>query len=109
VLYLSLVNFDYSYNMKVVVAVGICDSFLWLLWFIRNRKAKAFAWKVVVAVWTTYLVLPLELLDFPPFFGLMDAHALWHLLTVPLNYLFCVFIRDSIAYDEQQVGKSKTA
>lgn len=30
----------------------------------------------------------LELLDFPPLFWVLDAHALWHISTVPLNILF---------------------
>lgn len=30
----------------------------------------------------------LELLDFPPLFWVLDAHALWHISTVPLNVLF---------------------
>jgi hypothetical protein len=28
--------------------------------------------------------MALELLDFPPFLWILDAHALWHLTTVPL-------------------------
>lgn len=30
----------------------------------------------------------LELLDFPPLFWVLDAHAVWHLSTVPVHFLF---------------------
>lgn len=30
----------------------------------------------------------LELLDFPPLFWVLDAHAIWHLSTIPVNVLF---------------------
>jgi hypothetical protein len=33
-----------------------------------------------------------EVLDFPPFFGLVDAHSLWHALTVPLTPVWYRFI-----------------
>ena len=33
------------------------------------------------------MAVPLELLDFPPFWDLLDAHALWHLCTVPVQFI----------------------
>lgn len=30
----------------------------------------------------------LELLDFPPLFWVLDAHALWHVSTIPVHTLF---------------------
>ena len=40
-----------------------------------------------------YAALLLEVLDFPPIWGVVDAHASWHAATVPLTYLFYAFIR----------------
>lgn len=34
----------------------------------------------------------LEVLDFPPILGVLDAHSLWHAATAPLAYLFYSFI-----------------
>ncbi|KOS16471.1 hypothetical protein Malapachy_3583 [Malassezia pachydermatis] len=36
----------------------------------------------------------LELFDFPPLFRLLDAHALWHLVTVPLTMLWYHWLAD---------------
>lgn len=30
----------------------------------------------------------LELLDFPPLFWVLDAHAIWHISTIPVHTLF---------------------
>lgn len=30
----------------------------------------------------------LELLDFPPLFWVLDAHAIWHISTIPVHILF---------------------
>lgn len=92
--YLHWVEFDYSYNMKVAVTIGISASLLWLLWVIRNRRTcRSFGWKMLVASWGPYLALPLELRDFPPVFGLLDAHATWHLVTIPMSFSFYGFLR----------------
>ena len=38
----------------------------------------------------------LEVLDFPPLLGVLDAHALWHAATAPLAYLFYGFIQGDV-------------
>ena len=45
-------------------------------------------WKCVVAVVFGGCTVLLELLDFPPLLLAVDAHALWHLSTVPLPLLW---------------------
>jgi len=42
--------------------------------------------------------LLLEVLDFPPAGGLLDAHALWHAATVPLAYLFYGFVEGDVRW-----------
>jgi hypothetical protein len=39
----------------------------------------------------------LEVLDFPPIFGLVDAHALWHTATALLTGIWYSFIVDDVA------------
>lgn len=98
VLYLSFVKFDYGRNMAVCVGLGIVSTLSQLVWWWRHRHKCTFAWKAAVSALGPYVVLPLELLDFPPVFGLLDAHSLWHLGTVPSSFLMCSYIRDSIGY-----------
>lgn len=82
--YLSFVRFDYTYNMAANVAVGIVSNVLWTGFSIsRFRKVGRLwaAWPGLIVAWII-LAMSLELFDFPPWWGMVDAHALWHLGTV---------------------------
>jgi hypothetical protein len=84
VLYLSCWSWDYTYNMIANVAVGIVTNIMWS-WFsvTRYRKLKKMwlAWPGMIVAWIVS-VMSLELFDFPPWGGMIDAHSLWHLGTV---------------------------
>lgn len=99
-----LVSWDYAYNMRFNVVVGLSASFLWILLSFRvytstshfardshyaripslkwmgHSRALAF----VPATLNVYLIacMAFEILDFPPYWGLVDAHAVWHLCTI---------------------------
>ena len=82
--YLSLWSWDYTYNMAANVAVGIAQNLLWTGFsIVRYRKMQKTwtAWPGLIVAWVI-LAMSLELFDFPPFWGLLDAHSLWHLGTV---------------------------
>ncbi|EPY87156.1 post-GPI attachment to proteins factor 3-like isoform 1 [Camelus ferus] len=68
--YLSLIHFDYGYNLAANVAIGLVNAGLSLL----------------------------ELLDFPPLFWVLDAHAIWHFSTIPVHVLFFSFLEDDSLY-----------
>ncbi|EDN02201.1 conserved hypothetical protein [Histoplasma mississippiense (nom. inval.)] len=82
--YLSFWSWDYTYNMAANVAVGIVQNSLWT-WFSISRYRKYMkswtAWPGMIVAWII-VAMSLELLDFPPWHGLVDAHSLWHLGTV---------------------------
>lgn len=82
--YLTFVRFDYTYNMAANVAVGTLSNLLWT-WFSVQRFRKVgrlwAAWPGLIVAWLV-LAMSLELFDFPPWGGMVDAHALWHLGTV---------------------------
>jgi len=82
--YLGLWRFDYTYNMAANVAVGIVQNLLWS-WFsiTRFQKTKRIwaAWPGLIVAWIV-LAMSLELFDFPPWWGMVDAHSLWHAGTV---------------------------
>ena len=82
--YLSFVRFDYTYNMAANIAVGVVQNILWTSFSIqRFRKVGRMwaAWPGLIVAWIV-LAMSLELFDFPPWWGMLDAHALWHLGTV---------------------------
>ena len=82
--YLTLVRFDYTYNMAANVTVGVVQNLLWT-WFSVSRFRKIgrlwAAWPGLIVAWIV-LAMSLELFDFPPWWRMVDAHALWHLGTV---------------------------
>ena len=82
--YLTLWNWDYTYNMAANVAVGIVQNLLWTSFsIVRYRKLQKpwAAWPGLIVAWVI-MVMSLELFDFPPHLGAIDANSLWHLGTV---------------------------
>ncbi|KZT53900.1 Per1-like protein [Calocera cornea HHB12733] len=83
----SLPRFDYAYNMLFAVSVGLLHNALWLLArytpLLPPPRPRP-SYKPLAFVCLTMAAMSLELLDFPPLLGVLDAHALWHIATVPL-------------------------
>ncbi|XP_062451631.1 post-GPI attachment to proteins factor 3 isoform X2 [Rhea pennata] len=96
--YLTLVQFDYGYNMAANVTIGLLNLFWWLWWCVQNRPRLPHVWKCAVVVLLLQALALLELLDFPPLFWVLDAHAMWHISTIPLNVLFYSFLVDDSLY-----------
>ncbi|GAB7345691.1 hypothetical protein MBLNU457_3970t1 [Dothideomycetes sp. NU457] len=98
VAYLSFWRFDYTYNMAANVAVGAVQNLLWTYFSVtryrRTKRAWA-AWPGLIVAWII-LAMSLELFDFPPWWGTLDAHSLWHLGTVgPTIWWYNFLIKDA--------------
>ncbi|XP_028158295.1 post-GPI attachment to proteins factor 3 [Ostrinia furnacalis] len=97
--YLYSGNIDYEYNMMINVVFGSVGSLMWLGWAVLQYLAgRRHAWRVGVFTLLSGAALSLELLDFPPKYNTWDAHALWHLATVPLPLLFYRFVIDDLYF-----------
>nr|XP_021388663.1 post-GPI attachment to proteins factor 3 [Lonchura striata domestica] len=96
--YLSLVRFDYGYNLLANAAAGTLTVAWWLRWCLRQARRLPHVWKCAAAVLLLQALALLELLDFPPLLWVLDAHALWHIGTIPLNVLFYSFLMDDSLY-----------
>eukprot|EP00250_Pteridium_aquilinum_P008211 c17768_g1_i1 orf=322-1395(-) len=95
-LYLSLLNFDYGLNMKICVVMGVLQLLMWTFWgWFISHPARFKLWFVVLAGAAAML---LEIFDFPPLWGLFDAHSLWHAITIPLTYFWWSFIKDDAVF-----------
>ncbi|KAI5765874.1 PGAP3 [Gulo gulo luscus] len=96
--YLSLVRFDYGYNLAANVAIGLVNVVWWLAWCLWNQHRLPHVRKCMVVVLLLQGLSLLELLDFPPFFWVLDAHAIWHISTIPVHVLFFSFLKDDSLY-----------
>ncbi|XP_068665645.1 uncharacterized protein [Aristolochia californica] len=96
VLYLNVYKLDYGLNMKVCVAMGVTQLLIWGIWAGVTRHPSRF--KLWVVVFGGAAAMLLEIYDFPPYEGYVDAHALWHATTIPLTYLWWSFIRDDAEF-----------
>ncbi|XP_074622399.1 post-GPI attachment to proteins factor 3-like isoform X1 [Acropora palmata] len=94
VFYLAFIKFDYGYNMKFNVTIGIINLCSWLSWCYKNYHQQGYVWKCALLNITTFLLLGLELGEFPPILWILDAHALWHLGTAPICYFWYSFLLD---------------
>uniref|UniRef100_A0A224XSD8 Post-GPI attachment to proteins factor 3 n=1 Tax=Panstrongylus lignarius TaxID=156445 RepID=A0A224XSD8_9HEMI len=86
-IYLSSGLFDYKYNLFANIVVGTFLVLNCILFIVINRslpQTKA----LTIAVTTITGALYLEIIDFPPYFWILDAHSLWHLLTAPVTHYF---------------------
>ncbi|PMD22276.1 Per1-like protein [Hyaloscypha hepaticicola] len=98
VTYLKWYAWDYTYNIAANVVVGMIQNLMWS-WFSfeKYRKSGRFwtMWPGLVVAWII-LAMSLELLDFPPLWGCLDAHSLWHLGTVgPTMVWYNFLVKDA--------------
>ncbi|KAJ6358439.1 hypothetical protein OIU76_000196 [Salix suchowensis] len=103
ILYLNFFNLDYGLNMKVCVAMGVAQLLIWAVWASATRHPSRF--KLWVAVIGGGLAMLLEIYDFPPYQGYVDAHALWHATTIPLTYLWWSFAKDDAEFRTSSLHK----
>lgn len=84
VTYLKWHKWDYGYNIMANVILGVIQNIMWTLFSYQKYKKSGKTWAMVpgfVVAWIM-LAMGLEILDFPPLWGHVDAHSLWHLGTI---------------------------
>ncbi|ATY63545.1 Mn2+ homeostasis Per1 [Cordyceps militaris] len=94
VAYLKGVRWDYTYNMAANIGVGVVQNVLWT-WFsvqkYRESRRLWTTWPGLVVAWVVF-AMSMEMFDFPPWLGSIDAHSLWHLLTIAPTILWYNFL-----------------
>ena len=102
VYYLAFVHFDYGYNMKVNVATGALNSLCWIGWSLYKYSylGHRYAWRCTLAVLLIDILMSLEIFDFSPVLWLVDSHALWHISTVLIPFLWYQFVIEDNYYLE---------
>ena len=88
-----------SHLLKTVKCVfvfkGMVNLLWWLCWCWQNRRTLPYWWKCGLVVMLLHGLALLELLDFPPMLWILDAHAVWHLSTIPVHFLFYRFVHST--------------
>ncbi|ODV95513.1 hypothetical protein PACTADRAFT_75985 [Pachysolen tannophilus NRRL Y-2460] len=99
-----LLDWSYTYNMQANVFVGILQYFLWIYLSISTFKKmvdkrnnlhsyveylnfinmKEYNWTLtpILLILCVAFGMSFELFDFPPILDLLDAHAIWHFITI---------------------------
>ncbi|CDS04990.1 hypothetical protein LRAMOSA07520 [Lichtheimia ramosa] len=113
VLYMSLVSFNYVYNMIACGAVAVIQGALWIVWYLvivwqcrrsNNMDQQQEKNKVMYEHWVVYYVaanaatVMLEVFDFPPLWRVFDAHSLWHMSTIFVAPLWYHFVLQDARY-----------
>ncbi|GMH18416.1 hypothetical protein Nepgr_020257 [Nepenthes gracilis] len=106
ILYLNFYNLDYGLNLIVCATMGVAQLLLLAVWAgVTCHPSRRKLW---VVVFGGALPMLLEIYDFPPYRGLVDAHALRHAATIPLTYLWWSFIKDDAEFrTSTQIKKAK--
>jgi len=98
VYYLAFVHFDYGYNMRASVTIGLINSLGWLLWCATKWNKQRYVKNCAVVVLLVNMLVLLEICDFPPLWWIFDAHSLWHFGTIPLPFIWFSFLIDDCKY-----------
>ena len=76
--------------MIVCTVMGVTQLLLWSSWALISRHPARLT--LLLTCIGTALAMLLELYDFPPIWGIFDAHSLWHAASIPLTLLWWDFI-----------------
>ncbi|KAK9724549.1 hypothetical protein RND81_05G081400 [Saponaria officinalis] len=96
ILYLNCYYLDYGLNRKVCEAMAVAQFLLWAVWAgVSQHPSRLKLWVVVFGGALSVLLL---IYDFPPYWGYVDAHAIWLATTIPLSYLWWSFIKDDAEF-----------
>jgi len=88
--YMTFISFDYGYNVLVIVVVGVLHSILWISWMFKTRLPHM--WKNLATQLAVWAMSTVEVYDFPPLFGYLDAHAIWHACVLLVAFLWIRFL-----------------
>ena len=72
------------------------NSLCWLTWSFHGYcvKRRRYVWRCAASVLLFDALMLLEIFDFSPVWWLVDSHALWHLSTTVIPFVWYRFIID---------------
>eukprot|EP01104_Vermistella_antarctica_P014736 TRINITY_DN468_c2_g1_i2.p1 TRINITY_DN468_c2_g1~~TRINITY_DN468_c2_g1_i2.p1 ORF type:complete len:384 (+),score=36.63 TRINITY_DN468_c2_g1_i2:160-1311(+) len=91
IVYMAFVDFNYGYNVMVVGALIAVHFLLWVWWACTVEDAPH-RWVILQTLGILFVLVPLEIRDFPPVWGYVDAHCLWHGGMIAVGLLWTRFL-----------------
>ncbi|KAG6425692.1 hypothetical protein SASPL_116138 [Salvia splendens] len=106
ILFMNFYEFDYGWNARVCAVISALQIAIWAVWAAQARHPQR--WKLWVVVFGGAIAMVVTLYDFPPWWGVLDAGALWHATMIPLSYLWWSFVKDdSVWMTSLAINKNK--
>jgi hypothetical protein len=100
--YMTFVQFDYDWNMTLGVVLGLLNIVLWTIYWWRTRRVCRHAWMPpVLSSALAPLLFFFEINDFPPMAFLVDAHAMWHITSIPVTLAWYLYLGLELSHYEQ--------
>jgi hypothetical protein len=96
---MSLRQFDYGFHGRYNAVWVVLMVPLWCGWWAWSRATHPHAWKAALFAVAVPICAAAELFEFPPIAAALDAHAVWHALTVPLAGLWWAFLTDDAVFE----------
>jgi len=88
-------RFDFGFNIQICVFIGLLTIALNIRIYLVETDIvqKAGLFKIAKLSVISSFLITLEVFDFPPvFYGLLDSHALWHGVTIPIPYFYYSYL-----------------
>ena len=98
------VLFDYGGHVQLCIIAGVIQSIVWIVWALFTRAGQKHPSRGLLLTFIALVntAMLLEVLDFPPILGLVDAHALWHAATIPLTVVWYMFVENDVFLNRRQ-------
>lgn len=95
-------RFSHSCDCSVLVGAHFIS---WIIWSLSLGKKRTYKWQAIGFLAMVLLAASCEVFDFPPVWGLIDAHATWHCLTAPMLPLWYQFWIEDTAFEMQRISR----
>jgi len=103
--HMNFVLFDYGWNMQLSMGCALINTFSWLAWVSVHWSKRPYVRHMALFNVLIVCAAMFEMFDFPPVLGLIDAHSVWHGLTVPLGFYYYHFWWMDILGESKHAGK----
>ena len=103
--HMNFVLFDYGWNMQLSMGCALINTLTWLAWVSVHWSKRPYVRHMAFFNVLIVCAAMFEMFDFPPLLGLLDAHSVWHGLTIPLGFYYYHFWWLDILGESKHAGK----